>query len=78
MGRYQVSRDPDIEERWPCRRYIAGHTPRGVHKALDGKVIRKDDPFWHSHYPPWDFNCNLLKKNCIAQFKGKVVLCNEL
>ena len=58
VGRYQVSRDPDIEERWPCWRYIAGHNPRGEHKALDGKVIRKDDPFWHSHYPPWDFNCN--------------------
>ena len=58
VGRYQVSRDPDIEERWPCWRYIAGHNPRPEHKALDGKVIRKDDPFWHSHYPPWDFNCN--------------------
>ena len=58
VGRYQVSRDPDIEERWPCWRYIAGHNPRPEHKALDGKVISKNDPFWKTHYPPWDFNCN--------------------
>ena len=58
VGRYQVSRDPDIEKRWPCWRYITGPNSRDSHATLDGKVIRKDDPFWHSHYPPWDFNCN--------------------
>lgn len=58
VGRYQVSRDPDIEERWPCWRYITGPNSRETHGALNGKVIPKKDPFWHSHYPPWDFNCN--------------------
>ena len=58
VGRYQVSRDPDIEERWPCWRYITGPNPRPEHAALNGKVLRKSDPFWKTHYPPWDFNCN--------------------
>ena len=58
VGRYKVSRDPDIEERWPCWRYITGSNPRDAHAALDGKVFLKSDPVWHRIYPPWEFNCN--------------------
>lgn len=58
VGRYQVARDPDIEERWPSWRYIAGYNPRHTHAVHDGKVYLKSDPFWASHYPPWDFGCN--------------------
>lgn len=58
VGRYQVSRDPAIEERWPCWRYITGPNPRDAHAALDGKVFLKSDPVWHRIYPPWEFNCN--------------------
>ncbi len=58
VGRYQVSRDPEIEERWPCWRYITGPNPRDAHAALDGRVFLKSDPVWHRIYPPWEFNCN--------------------
>jgi hypothetical protein len=58
VGRYQVGRDPDVEERWPCWRYITGPNPRDAHLALDGRVFLKSDPVWHRIYPPWEFNCN--------------------
>lgn len=58
VGRYQVSRDPDIEERWPSWKYITGSNPRPEHAALNGKIFLKSDPFWKTHYPPWDFGCN--------------------
>ena len=30
---------------------------RPSHKALNGIVLPKQDPFWHDHYPPWEENC---------------------
>ena len=52
VGRYEVSRDPDIEERWPAWRYITGPNPRPAHAALNGRVFRKDDPIWQRIFPP--------------------------
>ena len=30
---------------------------RASHKALDGVVLPADDPFWATHYPPWEWGC---------------------
>lgn len=58
VGRYEVSRDADIEERWPAWKYITGPNPRPSHAALNGRVFLKSDPIWQRVFPPWDFNCN--------------------
>lgn len=66
VGRYQVSMDPDIKERWPCWRYIGSRAlnPRDSHARFAGKVFRKDDPIWHKIYPPSDFNCQCDVEDC--------------
>jgi hypothetical protein len=30
---------------------------RDTHRALDGLVLPKDDPFWEKHFPPWEWGC---------------------
>jgi hypothetical protein len=44
---------------FPYWRYIADgdDRTRPEHKALDGRVFPADDPFWDTHYPPWEFGC---------------------
>ena len=64
VGKYAADRDPVVEARFPCWKYHAGRNPRSKHKALDGKVFRKNDPIWHKIYPPWEFNCNCWVENC--------------
>jgi len=39
--------------------YMAVHDERTreSHMALDGLVLPKDDPFWETHFPPWEWGC---------------------
>jgi hypothetical protein len=63
-----VSEDPTIVDRWPNYRYIA-NTDR--HARFDGLVLPKTDPFWRSHFPPWDFNCNCMAIDEDGPVNGK-------
>jgi SPP1 gp7 family putative phage head morphogenesis protein len=30
---------------------------RDTHRALNGLILPKTDPFWRDHYPPWEWGC---------------------
>ena len=66
VGRYQAGRDPDIEERFPCWRYIGSTAanPRDSHARYAGHVYRKSDPVWHRIFPPSDFGCKCTVEDC--------------
>ncbi len=51
--------DPDVTAMRPFWQYRHGNSkrPRPEHVALDGMVLRHDDPFWSTHYPPSGFGC---------------------
>jgi SPP1 gp7 family putative phage head morphogenesis protein len=57
VGRYGQMMDvADIRPFWRYWAVNDGRT-RPVHKALHGRVIRCDDPFWDTFYPPNGFRC---------------------
>jgi hypothetical protein len=62
-GRYQQMTDPDVLAYRPNWRYRHGDSrrPRREHLAWNGMVLRHDDPFWSTHYPPngWGCKCSV-------------------
>ncbi len=56
-GHYQ--RQMEVAGSLPYWQYVAvmdGRT-RPAHAAMNGRVLRSDDPFWQTSYPPNGFNC---------------------
>jgi phage gp29-like protein len=62
-GRYQQMTQPDVLEHMPYWQYRHNtvNNPREEHQALDGIVLRWDDPWWKRHFPPngWGCNCDV-------------------
>jgi hypothetical protein len=64
VGRYQQMIDPDVlrvQPYWQYRHSDAVKHPRPEHKAWDGLVLRHDDQWWQTHYPPngWGCHCSV-------------------
>ena len=59
VGERRVALDPDVVDAFPYWRYVAtkDDRTRPDHKALDGLILPKTDPFWATHTPPWEFGC---------------------
>jgi len=63
-GRWQQMTDPGVLKLRPYLMYRHGDSvvPRPEHLAWDGLVLRADDPWWNTHYPPngWGCKCKVL------------------
>jgi|GEM_PF-1357586 len=54
---YQVmDRQRDALPYWQYLTMGDGHV-RDTHRALEGICLPEDSPFWHGHYPPWEWGC---------------------
>lgn len=53
-GHYQQMTRPEVLKARPYWQYIGGLSehPRPLHLDWSGTVLRADDPWWQTHYPP--------------------------
>lgn len=62
-GRYRQMTDPAVLAHMPYWQYRHNTlvNPREEHKGWDGIILRWDDPWWQTHYPPngWGCNCDV-------------------
>ena len=60
----------------PYLKYIAvlDQNTRPSHRSADGTVLRKDDPWWDSHYPPngWGCRCRVRSLSARQVEEGEV------
>lgn len=58
-GRYQQMSSPAVRAVRPYLRYLKSRsaTPRKEHEKWYNLVLRYDDPFWDTHYPPNGYGC---------------------
>lgn len=56
-GRYRsMMESADSHPNWQYVAVLDGRT-RPLHRAMNGRVFRYDDPLWNALYPPNGFNC---------------------
>jgi len=59
-GRYRRMSTPVAREMfayWRYRHHSCPH-PRVQHMAWDGMILRNDDPWWNTHFPPNGWRCH--------------------
>ncbi len=63
-GHYKQMMDPAVRAARPYWRYIGGLSehPRPLHLSWSGTVLRYDDTWWDTHYPPsaWGCKCRVV------------------
>ena len=75
-GRYAQLTDPDFVAKYPFWQWVhsgLAMDPRPQHKAWHGMVLRHDDPFWQSHFPPRippDYGCTCRVKSASRPAAG--------
>ena len=78
-GRYAQLNDPAMIAARPYWRYVHNDSvlhPRPLHVSWDGLVLKHDDPWWRTHFPPggWGCRCRVVaasKKDRQATTKTK-------
>lgn len=73
-GRWQQLNHPDLLKSRPYWKYIHNDTvrhPRPLHQSWSGTVLRYDDPFWQTHFPPngWGCRCRITAVS-ESEYKG--------
>jgi len=59
IARTRVLKNPAVLRHFPYWRYrtMRDAGVRSDHAALDGIILRADDPFWDHYKPPWAWGC---------------------
>lgn len=73
-GRYAQLTSPSMLKHRPYWKYIHNDTvqhPRELHLSWNGLVLRHDDPWWQTHFPPngWGCRCRVTAVRA-DQYKG--------
>lgn len=56
-AQYEVmARQTDVFPYWRYESSEDGRV-RPSHSALNGKILPANDPFWETHFPPWEYGC---------------------
>jgi hypothetical protein len=64
-GRWQQLNDPNLLKSRPYWKYVHNDTvahPRPLHQSWSGLVLKHDDPWWQTHFPPngWGCRCRVM------------------
>ncbi|MGZ8181417.1 MAG: phage minor head protein [Methylobacter sp.] len=73
-GRYAQLNDPNLLSVRPYWKYLHNDSvmhPRPLHQSWSGMVLRHDDPFWSTHFPPngWGCRCYIQAVRA-SEYKG--------
>ena len=66
-ARYEAQQETKDAFPYLMYRTMGDDNVRRDHDKLDGIILPADDPFWHTHYPPWEFGCRCVVVSITAE-----------